>query len=192
MSRLRSIIALTLLVLLAFGGQAQAQRTAKELFEGETRAPEFPPDLDWINSESPLTMSGLLGKIVVFDFWTYGCINCLHVIPVLEQVEQKFADEVVVVGVHSAKFENEGQTENLQQIVQRYGIHHPVINDNQFEVVGQLWRPRLAHDRHCGSARILGDTAIGRDPFRNIRQLSLRHDRILRRAIPGHHRPDAA
>ncbi len=136
MSRLRSIIALTLLALLAFGGQAQAQRTAKELFEGETRAPEFPPALDWINTESPLTMSGLLGKIVVFDFWTYGCINCLHVIPVLEQVEQKFADEVVVIGVHSAKFENEGQTENLQQIVQRYGIHHPVINDNQFEVWG--------------------------------------------------------
>lgn len=137
MRRLPLSVALTLLTLLALGGLAQAQqRTAKELFEGETLAPEFPTDLDWINVESPLTMSGLVGKIVIFDFWTYGCINCLHVIPVLEQVEQKFADEVVVIGVHSAKFENEGQTENLQQIVQRYGIHHPVINDNEFEV----WR----------------------------------------------------
>jgi len=137
MRRLSIFLTLTLLALLTFGGLAQAQqRTAKQLFEGETLAPEFPVDLDWINIENPLTMSGLVGKIVIFDFWTYGCINCLHVIPVLEQVEQKYADEVVVIGVHSAKFENEGQTENLRQIVQRYGIHHPVINDNEFAV----WR----------------------------------------------------
>lgn len=131
------LMALTLLFLLAISGLAQAQqRTAKELFEGQALAPEFPTDLDWINIENPLTMSGLVGKIVIFDFWTYGCVNCLHVIPVLEQVEQKYANEVVVIGVHSAKFENEGQTENLRQVVQRYGIHHPVINDNEFEV----WR----------------------------------------------------
>ena len=132
--RLSLLLALSLL---ALGGLAQAQRTPKELFEGEAQAPEFPTDLDWINVDNPLTMSGLVGKIVIFDFWTYGCINCLHVIPVLEQVEQKFAEEVVVIGVHSAKFENEGQTENLRQIVQRYGIHHPVINDNEFEVWGR-------------------------------------------------------
>ena len=137
MRRLSLLLGLMLLALLTVGGLAQAQqRSQKQLFEGEVLAPEFPTDLDWINIENPLTMSGLVGKIVIFDFWTYGCINCLHVIPVLEQVEQKFADEVVVIGVHSAKFENEGQTENLRQIVQRYGIHHPVINDNEFAV----WR----------------------------------------------------
>ena len=130
------VLGLALLALLALVGLAQAQRSPKELFEGRMLAPEFPTDLDWINVDNPLTMSGLVGKIVIFDFWTYGCINCLHVIPVLEQVEQKFADEVVVIGVHSAKFETEGQTENLRQVVQRYGIHHPVINDNAFEV----WR----------------------------------------------------
>ena len=117
-------------------GLAQAQRTPKELFEGKVLAPEFPAGLDWINVDNPLTMSGLVGKIVIFDFWTYGCVNCLHVIPVLEQVEKKYADEVVVIGVHSAKFDNEGQTENLRQIVQRYGIHHPVVNDHEFAV----WR----------------------------------------------------
>lgn len=134
MRRLSLLLGLALVALLAWGGLAQAQRTPKELFEGQMLAPEFPADLDWINIENPLTMSGLVGKIVIFDFWTYGCINCLHVIPVLEQVEQKYAEEVVVIGVHSAKFENEGQTENLRQIVQRYGIHHPVINDNEFAV----------------------------------------------------------
>ena len=72
------------------------------------------PGLD--QCRTSLDDARLLGKIIVFDFWTYGCINCLHVIPVLEQVEKKFADEVVVIGVHSAKFENEGQTENLRQI----------------------------------------------------------------------------
>ncbi len=122
-----------LLLLLAFGSIASAQ-TPKERFEGQSPAPEFPAGLDWINVENPLTMQGLLGKIVIFDFWTYGCINCLHIIPILEQVEQKYAEEVVVIGVHSAKFENEGETENLRQIVQRYGVHHPVVNDNQFAI----------------------------------------------------------
>ena len=137
MKRLPFVVTLFLLGWLAMGGLAQAQqRSAKELFEGEALAPEFPTDIDWINIDAPLTMSGLVGKIVIFDFWTYGCINCLHVIPVLEQVEEKYADEVVVIGVHSAKFDTEGQTENLRQIVQRYGIHHPVVNDNEFKV----WR----------------------------------------------------
>ncbi len=127
---------LFVLLMLASSVMAQEQREPKDIFEGDLVAPEFPAGLDWINVDNPLTMQGLLGKIVIFDFWTYGCINCLHVIPVLEQVEKKFADEVVVIGVHSAKFENEGQTENLRQIVQRYGIHHPVINDKDFEVWG--------------------------------------------------------
>ena len=132
----RLTVLLLLLFMLAGGVLAQGQRDPKDIFEGELVPPEFPAGLDWINVDRPLTMQGLLGKIVIFDFWTYGCINCLHVIPVLEQVEKKFADEVVVIGVHSAKFENEGQTENLRQIVKRYGIHHPVINDKDFQVWG--------------------------------------------------------
>ncbi len=127
-------LSLLLLMLIALGGLAQAQRSPQELYEGQAAAPDFPADLDWINVDNPLTMNGLLGKIVILDFWTYGCINCLHIIPILEQVEQKFAEEVVVIGVHSAKFETEGQTENLRQIVQRYEVHHPVINDHQFAV----------------------------------------------------------
>ncbi len=131
---MKRITVILMLLALTLAATVQAQRAPEEIFEGDLVPPEFPADLDWINVEYPLTMQGLLGKIIVFDFWTYGCINCLHVIPVLEQVEKKFADEVVVIGVHSAKFENEGQTENLRQIVQRYGIHHPVINDKDFAV----------------------------------------------------------
>ncbi|MCY4144977.1 MAG: thioredoxin-like domain-containing protein [Chloroflexi bacterium] len=128
-----TVTALILLLLTFF---AQAQRTPEELYENEFPAPEFAPGLDWINVDEPLTMAGLQGKIVILDFWTYGCVNCLHIIPVLERIETKFADEVVVIGVHSAKFENEGQTENLRQIVQRYAVHHPVVNDNEFVI----WR----------------------------------------------------
>ena len=134
MRRLSLLLGLALIALLALGGLAQAQRTPKELFEGQGARARIPDRSRLDQYREPADHGGLVGKIVIFDFWTYGCINCLHVIPVLEQVEQKYAEEVVVIGVHSAKFENEGQTENLRQIVQRYGIHHPVINDNEFEV----------------------------------------------------------
>lgn len=100
----------------------------------EFPAPEFPAGLDWLNVPEPLQMADLRGKIILLDFWTYGCINCIHMIPVLEQLEAKYPDELLVIGVHSAKFANEGETENIRQIVQRYEIHHPVINDHQFRV----------------------------------------------------------
>jgi thiol-disulfide isomerase/thioredoxin len=108
---------------------------ASELsFAGNVPAPEFPDGLDWLNTERPLTFADLRGKVVVLDFWTYGCINCLHVIPELKALEEKYAEELVVIGVHSAKFENEGETENIQRIIQRYELEHPVVNDREFEV----------------------------------------------------------
>jgi len=129
------VVLLLSLLVLAVGGMTFAQDSSpEEIYEGQVEAPEFPPNLDWINTESPLTMQGLDGKIVILDFWTYGCINCIHMIPVFEQIEEKYAEEVVVIGVHSAKFENEGQTDNLRQIVQRYDLQHPVINDSDFLV----------------------------------------------------------
>ncbi|MCA9924384.1 MAG: redoxin domain-containing protein, partial [Anaerolineales bacterium] len=103
-------------------------------YAGTIAAPEFPPGLDWLNTERPLSLAELRGKIVLLDFWTYGCINCMHVIPDLKRLEQKFADELVVIGVHSAKFANEGETDNIRQIILRYELEHPVINDKDFEV----------------------------------------------------------
>ncbi len=97
-------------------------------------APEFPTGLEWINVPAPLTMAALRGKIVMLDFWTYGCINCIHMIPTLQQLEAKYGDALVIIGVHSAKFANEGNTTSIRQIVQRYGLEHPVINDSAFRV----------------------------------------------------------
>ena len=107
-----------------------------ESYAGEIEAPEFPVGLDWINTDEPITMNSLKGKVVLLDFWTYGCVNCIHVIPDLERLEAEFPEELVVVGVHSAKFTNEGETENLRDIVQRYEISHPVVNDKDFEIWG--------------------------------------------------------
>lgn len=99
-------------------------------------APEFPPGLDWLNTAYPLSLQSLRGKIVMLDFWTYGCINCIHIIPDLERLEEEFAEELVVIGVHSAKFDQESGTDNIRRVVLRYGVHHPVVNDAGFEI----WR----------------------------------------------------
>ncbi len=118
---------------------AQAQDDGGEFtYQGELDAPDFPEDLDWINVSQPLDWDQLEGKLVLLDFWTYGCINCIHIIPDLHQLEEEFGDSLVVIGVHSAKYDNEGVTDNIRQVVQRYGVTHPVVNDNQFEI-WQTW-----------------------------------------------------
>ena len=101
------------------------------------RAPELVGGSGWLNTDKPLTLAGLKGKIVLLDFWTYGCINCIHIIPDLKKLEAKYNKELVVIGVHSAKFENEGETENIRKIILRYGIEHPVINDDKFKIWDQ-------------------------------------------------------
>jgi thiol-disulfide isomerase/thioredoxin len=113
------------------------EANVNQRFAGTVPAPEFPTGLDWLNTERPLTLADLRGKVILLDFWTYGCINCMHVIPDLKRLEEKYADELVVIGVHSAKFENEGETDNIRRIILRYELHHPVINDNQFQVWSQ-------------------------------------------------------
>lgn len=110
-------------------------------FAGTVPAPEFPTDVEWLNTGRPLTLADLRGKVVLLDFWTYGCINCMHVIPDLKRLEEKYADELVVIGVHSAKFENEGETENIRRVILRYELEHPVINDHEF-AVWQLYGAR--------------------------------------------------
>jgi thiol-disulfide isomerase/thioredoxin len=100
------------------------------------RAPELQGDRGWLNTDKPLSLAALKGKVVLLDFWTYGCINCMHIIPDLKRLEKKYPNELVVIGVHSAKFENEKDTENIRRIVLRYEIEHPIVNDADFAI----WR----------------------------------------------------
>lgn len=88
----------------------------------------------WLNVERGLTEEDLKGRIILLDFWTFCCINCIHVIPDLHYLENKFADKLTVIGVHSAKFANEKDKDNIRNAVLRYDIEHPVVNDADFAI----------------------------------------------------------
>lgn len=99
------------------------------------RAPELDGGVAWINTAKPVTIhKDLKGKIVVLDFWTLCCINCIHTLPDLARLEKKYEKEVVVIGVHTAKFENEKKTEAIRKAVLRYQITHPVVNDANMKI----------------------------------------------------------
>jgi thiol-disulfide isomerase/thioredoxin len=97
-------------------------------------APEFPDKMDWLNTAGPLKLKDLKGKVVILDFWTLCCINCIHILPDLAKLEKKYANELVVIGVHSAKFENEKDTKSIRKAVLRYEIAHPVVNDADHKI----------------------------------------------------------
>jgi cytochrome c biogenesis protein CcdA/thiol-disulfide isomerase/thioredoxin len=95
-------------------------------------APDFTGIDHWLNSQ-PLTLSGLRGKVVLVDFWTYSCINCIRTLPYVEGWYQKYAsDGLVVVGVHAPEFAFEHDTGNVSAAIARYGITYPVAQDNEF------------------------------------------------------------
>lgn len=109
---------------------------AAEVTENNQDPPayELPADLPWLNVSHPLTLKGLRGKVVVLDFWTYGCINCIHVLDDLKRLEAKYKPYLAVIGVHSPKFDREKNLGALRNIVVRYGIEHPVVNDVEFSI----------------------------------------------------------
>ncbi|XP_006630895.1 NHL repeat-containing protein 2 [Lepisosteus oculatus] len=105
----------------------------------DLKVPEFEGGLEWLNTKSPLSFAEhLSGKLVVLDFFTYCCINCMHVLPDLHELEQLHSDKdgLVVIGVHSAKFPNEKVLSNIKSAVLRYNITHPVVNDAD----ARLWQ----------------------------------------------------
>ena len=120
--------------------------------DGPIRAPELTGAIAWLNVPAPLTLKALRGKVVLLDFWTYGCINCIHILPDLKKLEARFPDELVVIGVHAAKFPNEQATENIRQIIRRYEIAHPVANDAEF----RIWR---AYTVRAWPSRVIIDPA---------------------------------
>ena len=102
--------------------------------EGDGKAPELEGGEGWLNTARPVKMADLKGKIVLLDFWTYCCINCIHTLPDLAKLEKKYENELVVIGVHSAKFDNEKESQNILKAINRYGIKHPVVNDAKMKI----------------------------------------------------------
>lgn len=126
----------------ATAGKAGAEKPAaveeeeklEHPFKNRSRAPSLDGGVAWINTSGPIDIKDLKGKFVVLDFWTYCCINCIHVLPELKKLEKAYPNEVVVIGVHSAKFETEEDSKNISEAVQRYEIEHPVVNDSDHKI----------------------------------------------------------
>ncbi|MBZ0106872.1 MAG: cytochrome c biogenesis protein DipZ [Sulfuricella denitrificans] len=115
---------------------AKPQKNAAELvlqdgLEKPYAAPEFAGIDAWINSQ-PLTMKSLKGKVVLIDFWTYSCINCVRTLPYITGWDRKYRDQgLVIVGVHSPEFEFEKKLENVRAAIAQHGIGYPVAQDNR-------------------------------------------------------------
>ena len=124
--------------------------SGEEQQQGPIRAPSLAGAVDWLNVAAPVTIEQLRGKVVILDFWTYGCVNCMHVLRDLKTLEQRFPEALVVIGIHSAKFANEKITDNLRRILVRYEIEHPVANDANLEIWrrygAQAWPTRVIID----------------------------------------------
>lgn len=97
-------------------------------------APDFTGGGAWINSE-PLALTGLRGKVVLVDFWTYGCYNCKNTLPYIKQWWGKYKDQgLVIVGVHTPEFSYEYVLENVREAVRSDGIEWPVVQDNDYTI----------------------------------------------------------
>jgi DNA-binding beta-propeller fold protein YncE len=108
--------------------------------EKPKREPVPAPELDggsaWLNTASALKLADLRGRIVLLDFWTLCCINCIHTLPDLAKLEAKYPGILVVIGIHTPKFPNEKMTESIRKAILRYQVSHPVVNDAE----AIIWR----------------------------------------------------
>jgi thiol-disulfide isomerase/thioredoxin len=135
-------VALLLPGVCPFGGSVLAQVPIDPV-----PAPELDGGVAWINTGKPLKLKDLRGKVVILDFWTLCCINCMHIMPELEKLEEKYKNELVVIGVHTPKFDNEKDTEAVRKAVLRYQIKHPVVNDAERKIwtaYNSQWWPTIA------------------------------------------------
>jgi DNA-binding beta-propeller fold protein YncE len=177
-------------------GQQAAGGNLAHPFPQRVPIPEFSENITWLNSQ-PLTKQDLKGKFVLLDFWTYCCINCIHILPELKKLEQQFPNNLVVIGVHSAKFETEKGTENIRQAILRYEIEHPVINDADHSMWWQYginsWPTIALIDpegnfvgKHSGEFKAPGVAQRITDALPYYRQNNLLDEKPLQFALEAH------
>ncbi len=113
-------------------------------------APELIQGGEWFNSD-PLTLEELEGKVVLVDFWTYSCINCIRTLPYLRAWHEKYSDDgLVIIGVHAPEFEFEKNPNNLRKAIEDFELEYPIMQDNNFET----WR---AYENHWWPSKFLVD-----------------------------------
>jgi cytochrome c biogenesis protein CcdA/thiol-disulfide isomerase/thioredoxin len=113
-------------------------KPTNQINQGYKKAPELQSEGAWINSE-PLTLSQLKAenKVVLIDFWTYSCINCIRTLPYLRTWHEKYVDQgLTIIGVHAPEFEFEKDLGNLQEAVNDFSLFYPIVQDNEFKT----WR----------------------------------------------------
>ena len=130
----------------------------------------------WLNTGgAELDLETLRGKIVLLDFWTFCCVNCLHVLDELRPLEEKWADELVVIGVHSPKFEFEKDPEALQANIERYEVSHPVIDDPELDTWSaygaRAWPTLMVLDTHGRIAGNLSGEGHAANLYRLVAEL---------------------
>lgn len=135
----------------------------------------------WLNTGGKtVTLEDLRGKIVLLDFWTFCCINCLHVLDELRPLEEKYKDVLVTVGVHSPKFEHEADPVALAAAVERYEIHHPVLDDPELVTwqayAARAWPTLVVVDPEGYIAANLSGEGHGNGLSRLVEELIEEHD----------------
>lgn len=133
---LRSFPGSLALALLALGLCLASAACAQNAEKPRPPAPGLDGGVAWLNTASPLKIEDLKGRVVVLDFWTLCCINCIHTLPDLAKLEAKYPGVLVVIGVHTPKFDNEKNTESIKKAILRYEVKHPVVNDADHKI----WR----------------------------------------------------
>ena len=131
--RRRLALVIPLVLAIVLGGSAPPVAHAQQK---PYPAPSLAGGTGWLNTSRNIDLRDLRGKIVLLDFWTYCCINCIHILPTLKKLEAKYPNQLVVIGVHSPKFTTERDIENLRRAVLRYDISHPVVSDSS----KTIWR----------------------------------------------------
>lgn len=144
-------------------------------------APEFAPGA-WINSE-PLTLKALRGRVVLVDFWTFGCYNCRNTLPSVKKWDAVYREKgLTIVGVHSPEFDEEKNLENVRREVASLGIHYPVVTDNDYAT----WR---AYDIEAWPTVVLLDKS-GRIRWMHVGEGAYDEaEQMIERLLAEEHKP---